>query len=175
MKFLIKLILLISISYNTTCLKCQPISEYSNNTNMTLLWDVRGKSKSSYANELSKYAKISNCKNSIRITNSISIGCSLGSLTVGTVLYAKSRKTYNRYLNVRNEILYTTNSFSQDELEVFELSRNKLLKQARKQRIIGSSLFGLSGSFLSIYIFIGPFDFKLQKCAQRNRYSSICP
>jgi hypothetical protein len=80
----------------------------------------------------------------------VSVGLALSA----TTMFLVSKKTYNEYKNFKNDIVYTSNSFTQVDLQKIDEERLKILEKANSQKKIG---FGISTlciiSFGVSYIF----------------------
>ncbi len=83
------------------------------------------------------------------------LGLSTASTIAGGFYLLKSKSTYSDYKAYKNEILYgaTTNTFSDTDLQQFEIERNRLFVEAEKLRKRGNWLFYGGGiGVLSLHV-----------------------
>ena len=87
----------------------------------------------------------------VRLINKISIGIAGASLLTGSILLSKSKSSYNSYKNLKNDIIYTQNNFSEADLQQYKIERKELYDKAERQRRAGNK-FLLLGSVCTVYV-----------------------
>ena len=71
---------------------------------------------------------------------------------VGSFLwFHKSKKTYREYTNIKNDILYNSNNFTQDDLLDIDSKRKARLQKANNQKATGQILSGLGLSISVVF------------------------
>lgn len=77
-----------------------------------------------------------------------------GSTLVGLGSMLLSRATYARYRNMKNEIVYSSNDFSQADLDSIDRTRLKRFKNATRQLRFGQVMYGLGVLQVGVSFFI---------------------
>jgi hypothetical protein len=107
----------------------------------------------------------------LNIKNIIFLG-SMGISAIGsTVFLISSKGNYKEYQNYRNDKIYTSNSFTTTDLQMYETERLNLLDNANKQRKIGNKLLGLGIVSFGVSFIVNDFSirqvFSIRKLPQK--------
>jgi hypothetical protein len=109
------------------------------------------------------------CSNTKIWINWMALSTSALSTIAGTVYLIKAKKSYERYNNYKNDILYlnTLNSFNQSELQKYEVERNNLYNNAISEQKNGQLL--LYGGGIGILTFHYTINKIKKRCPFRLR------